>query len=198
MIDAPVRARIDPALNRVGARLHRRGVRAAHVTALGLLVGIAAAASVVLEHWWLALALWLANRLLDGIDGPIARAAAPTPLGGYLDFVADYVVYVSIPVAMAWALPELRLVIACMFAAFLLNIVQLLTLSSIAEQQRRVSSDGRALHFGRGLIEGGETILAYAIALAIPTHADITFSIFAILVLVTAMQRFRDAVRQLA
>ena len=134
---------------------------------------------------------------MDGIDGPIARAGTPTPLGGYLDFVADYVVYVSIPGAIAWAIPDARLAVACMFGAFLLNIVQLLTLSSIAEQQQRARPDGRALHFTRGLVEGTETIVAYALALAMPTHAGTVFYVFALLVLVTAAQRFRDAVREL-
>ncbi|MEO6867566.1 MAG: CDP-alcohol phosphatidyltransferase family protein [Gaiellales bacterium] len=198
MIDTRIRARIDPVLNGIGSRLNRRGVRAGHATAIGLLAGLAAALAAGLQHWWIALALWLANRLVDGIDGPIARAGAPTPLGGYLDFVADYVVYVSIPVAIALALPNTRLAITVMLAAFLLNIVQLLTLSSIAEQQQRARADGRALHFSHGLVEGAETIVAYALALALPSHAGTIFYAFAIMVLITAAQRFLDALRELA
>ena len=40
-----------------------------------------------------ALCVWLANRMLDGLDGTLARTrAATTHWGGYLDILCDFTV----------------------------------------------------------------------------------------------------------
>lgn len=52
------------------------------------------------------LVLILLNRLFDGLDGAVARAAGPTDLGGYLDIVADFAFYVSVPVGSGFAAAE--------------------------------------------------------------------------------------------
>lgn len=197
MLDRPARQLVDPLTAPIASILYGLGVRAGHVTAVGLIVGLGSAASIVTGVWAAALVLWISNRCLDGIDGPIARIDGATDLGGYLDFVADYVVYVSIPLAIALAVPDARLAVGVLFGAYLLNIVQLLTLSSIASQRGDVSDDGRALIFGRGLMEGTETIIAYVLLIALHQHAAAIALIFALLVLGTACQRFAGAVRLL-
>jgi phosphatidylserine synthase len=81
MLDRPVRARIGPPLDGVAARLDVRGIRAGHVTAAALAVGIGACVAAALAAWWVALALWLANLGLDGLDGPARRPGARRRLG---------------------------------------------------------------------------------------------------------------------
>ena len=47
--------------------------------------------------------LLLLNRLLDGLDGAVARAAGGTDLGGFLDITMDFLVYSAIPLRLrAW------------------------------------------------------------------------------------------------
>ena len=79
MLDAWARRRIDPPLDRLGARL--------------------AAAGIVVQAYWVALALILVNRLADGLDGAVARHGRLTDLGGYVDIVADFLVYAVVPFA---------------------------------------------------------------------------------------------------
>ena len=76
MLDAPARRRLLPALEPVAAALEARGGRAWHATAAGLAVGVAACLAAGFAVWPVALALWLGNRALDGLDGaPDVRAA---------------------------------------------------------------------------------------------------------------------------
>ncbi|MCU0618123.1 MAG: CDP-alcohol phosphatidyltransferase family protein, partial [Gemmatimonadaceae bacterium] len=72
------------------------------ITALGLLIGLAAAFAASRAAWGLALGLWCVNRVLDGLDGVVARVSArQSELGGYLDIVADFTVYGAMPIGLA-------------------------------------------------------------------------------------------------
>nr|MCU0618087.1 CDP-alcohol phosphatidyltransferase family protein [Gemmatimonadaceae bacterium] len=75
------------------------------ITAVGLLVGLASAFAASRAWWMLALGLWIGNRILDGLDGVVARVGTTqSELGGYLDIVADFTVYGAMPIGLALAL----------------------------------------------------------------------------------------------
>ena len=78
MLDARFRSLIDPPLNAVGRALAALGVGADHVTFLGLVFGLSAALTVAAGWFWTALALIALNRIADGLDGAVARAAGIT------------------------------------------------------------------------------------------------------------------------
>src|SRR5258708_26105960 len=82
MLDSRLRAMLGPALDTAGRRLAAAGVAPAALTAAGWAAGAGACAATALRAWPAALGLWLANRLLDGLDGPVARAGTPTDAGG--------------------------------------------------------------------------------------------------------------------
>ena len=107
MIDQILRARLAPTLDRAADTLETRGVAPGALTALALAAGLAACVAAAWSAWGLALALWLLNRVLDGLDGPLARRGEATELGGLLDFVSDFVVYSGFVVAVAIARPGL-------------------------------------------------------------------------------------------
>ena len=102
MFDAKLRPLIDPPLNRLGMALARSGVSANLLTFTGLSLGLAGAAAIAFGHLLSGLGLIIANRLLDGLDGAVARVRGPTALGGYFDIVADFAFYVSVPLAACW------------------------------------------------------------------------------------------------
>ncbi|MEH6723841.1 MAG: CDP-alcohol phosphatidyltransferase family protein, partial [Qipengyuania sp.] len=105
MFDARLRPLIDPPLNRIGRALAAGGVTANMLTFLGLVLGLAGAGAIALGQLTIGLALIIANRLLDGLDGAVARANGPTALGGYFDIVADFAFYVSVPLAFGFLDP---------------------------------------------------------------------------------------------
>jgi len=197
MLDAPIRTAIAPGLDRVAARLDRLGLGAGALTAIGLVVGIGACLAAAAEAWTAALALWLANRALDGLDGPLARRRGATDLGGMLDFLADFVVYAGFPLGVAVASTDARLAVITLLATYLLNNVALLSFSSLIERRGLGLGDERSLRFTTGLTEGTETIVCYSLVCLIPEHAATIFWVFAALVTITVAQRVALAVREL-
>src|SRR5260370_678986 len=82
MLDPRMRAMLGPVLDAAGKRLAAAGVPPAALTAAGWAAGAGACAATALRAWPAALGLWLANRLLDGLDGPVAPARTPTDARG--------------------------------------------------------------------------------------------------------------------
>lgn len=194
MLDAALRARLAPAVDGAAQRLAASGASPWALTALGLGVGVGACVAAALSAWPVALALWLANRLLDGMDGAVARASGRvSDLGGLLDFVADFVVYGGFVVGVAIAVPDARVACTVLLATYLLNNVALLSFASLVEKRRLEFGDERSLRLTPGLAEGTETILAYSAICLFPQHAGTIAWAFAAMVLLTVAQRIRLA-----
>ena len=91
MLDLRLRPFKERLLDPTAARLARR-VSANALTGIALAVTLGAAALAAAGQPIAAVAAWLVGRLLDGLDGPVARhRGAASDLGGYLDMVADTV-----------------------------------------------------------------------------------------------------------
>ena len=195
MFDAPIRQRLDQPLDAVAGTIVTRGVTANILTGIGFVVGMAAAAAVVTDHWWVALGLWLANRAIDGLDGSVARRVGPTQLGGFLDIMADFAVYGSMVVAIGWAMPDARLAALFVFLGYYLNGAGFLAWSSlvagrvISAAGTEHAEDERSLNFPAGLAEGFETILAMALILALPAFAVQLMWVWAVIVAISVVQR---------
>jgi len=108
VFDSRLRPLIDPPLNALGRGLAKLGITANALTFAGLALGLGAAVMIAFGHLALGLALILANRLLDGLDGAVARVRGPSLLGGYFDIVADFAFYVSIPLGFGVWRPRTR------------------------------------------------------------------------------------------
>lgn len=186
-----------PVVEAVAAVLDRRGASPAAVTAAGLGVGVGACVAAGLGAWAVALILWLGNRVLDGLDGALARRRGPTDLGGMLDFLADFVVYGGFVLGVAVAVPDARIACSALLVAYLLNSVAQLSFASLVEKRRLELGDERSLRFTPGLTEGTETIVAYAAFCLVPEHAAVVAWVFAAMVLLTVGQRVALAVRTL-
>ena len=105
MFDRQAQTLLHPALNAAARGLVRAGISADTLTWLGFAIGMAAAVAIALQAWWWGLVLLLASRLLDGLDGSVARLTQPTDAGGFLDIALDFLFYAAIPLAFAVANP---------------------------------------------------------------------------------------------
>jgi phosphatidylglycerophosphate synthase len=197
MLDAAVRRALAPTLDRAAGVLAAWGVRAGVLTATGWLVGVGACAAAALRLWPLALALWLGNRLLDGLDGAVARVGSPTERGGFLDIVADFSVYAGFVVGVAIGVPAARLACVVLLAAYYVSGTALLALSSLQERRAQPGGDERSLRFAGGLAEGTETVAVYLLFCLLPRQAAGIAWGFAAAVGVTAVQRIVVALRLL-
>jgi phosphatidylglycerophosphate synthase len=164
MLDGVVRQWIDPSLDRLGQRLAARGVSADHLTLAGLCAGFGCAAAIVASWDMAALLLLAIGRMLDGLDGAVARAAQPTDRGGYLDIVCDFIFYGAVPLAFAMRDPALNaLPAAVLLAVFYANGASFLAFSAIAAKRGMGSGmrGPKALYYTTGLAEGTETIAVF-------------------------------------
>ncbi len=189
MLDSPIRAALGPVLGAAGRRLAAAGVPPVALTAAGWAAGAGACAATALAAWPAALGLWLANRLLDGLDGPVARAGTPTDAGGFLDIVADFSIYAGIILGLAVAVPGARLACVALLTAYYISGTAFLALSSLAERRRQRLGDDRSLRFVGGLAEGTETIAVYVLVFILPRHATVIVWGFTAAVAITAAQR---------
>ncbi|MDA8027338.1 MAG: CDP-alcohol phosphatidyltransferase family protein [Actinomycetota bacterium] len=203
MIDNRARKVLNPLLERAVTPLFRMGVKANAITTIGFGFGLASIVSISMRHNLLALALWLANRLFDGIDGVLARKSTPTDLGGFLDIVFDFVIYGGLLVGIAFGYPNLRLESIILLGTYYVSGTALLALSSITERRARIQNvaserSSKAIRFIGGLAEGGETIIFYVVVMALPQYASIAIGIFIAMVAITAFQRIAMGVERLS
>lgn len=179
------------------------GVSPTAITLTACLVGVTSGVAAAGQHYGLALGLWGANRLLDGLDGTLARAnGKESDLGGYLDLVLDMVVYAAIPLGLALGsdLPFVSLALAALFASFYINSATWMVLSSLLEkrcQGAKARGELTTVTIPRGLIEGLETFIFYSLFLLFPHWLTGLFSLMAGLVVLTSIQRVAWAIRNL-
>lgn len=191
MFDAKLRPLIDPPLNAVGRNLAGAGVTANALTFTGLALGLGGAAAIAFGHLGWGLALIIANRLLDGLDGAVARARGPSDLGGYFDIVADFAFYVSVPLGFGLLAPANLLPALVLVASFVLTGVSFLAFAVIAGK-RGDSTEAhgkKSFFYSTGLAEGAETIAVFiAMCFAPAWFAAIAYA-YAGLCVLTVFQR---------
>lgn len=163
------------------------------VSIIALGVGLLSAAAIVNQAYAAGLGLWLLNRVLDGLDGVVARAHdKQSDFGGYLDLLLDFIVYLAIPIALIVAQPSQVNLWAgiTLLAVYVLNLLSWTTLSTLIEK-RSLQSENRltSVEMPTGIIEGAETIFFYCLFIIIPAYLPYLFVIMSALVMVSAIQR---------
>ncbi|MGQ0466135.1 MAG: CDP-alcohol phosphatidyltransferase family protein [Sporichthyaceae bacterium] len=206
MFDDRLRRRLAPAVGRGAALLDVAAITPNRLSAAGLLAGLLAAAAAAAGWWSAALLGWLLCRVLDGLDGPLARRRAapgpPSAAGALIDLVADFAVYAALPIGVAVGLagaqaeangepagPSTWLPFMVVLGAYCLNAVALLTFSAQAERIGARRDDGRSPSLPTSAAEGVETIAVYGLWLLLPEHAPAIAWAWAGLVLLSAAQR---------
>lgn len=191
MFDARLRPLIDPPLNALGRWLARWGIGANAITLAGLIPALGAAVTIAHEQYFVGLALILVNRLLDGLDGAVARASGLTDFGGYLDTLADYVFYVAVPVAFGLATPANAMPALLLVASFTLTCASFLVFAAIAARRGQETSahGAKSIFYSTGLAEGGETIAVFVAMCLWPAQFPAIAIGFAVLCLLTVIQR---------
>lgn len=185
------------------ARLLGQYASPTQITLIGGIFGLLAAFAVMQAAYGVALLLWLINRVLDGLDGSVARLFnRQTDFGGYIDILVDNVVYAAIPIGFVIAQPRPIIVgtVLTMLAIFYVNNASWMFLSSILEKRNRgVTHSGEmtSITMPDGIIGGTETVIAYALFLLLPLTVEWLFMIYGGLTVVTILQRIVWAQRHL-
>ena len=192
MLDRVAQSAIKPWLTRAASALVRWGISADALTFTGFGLGMAAALAIALDHFSAGLALLLLSRLMDGLDGAVARATAPTDRGGFLDIALDFLFYAAIPLAFAFADPAANaLPAAVLLASFIGTGSSFLAFAIVAAQRGLTSTawPDKGFYFLGGLTEATETLAAFAAMCLWPTwFPQIACGFAALCAITTAMR----------
>jgi len=200
MFDSYLRRFKDQAGTPLARHMSRVSPMAISVSAL--VVGLLATYAAFKGQYLFAFGLWILNRILDGLDGLIARLHnRQSDFGGYVDILIDYIVYAALPIGLVAGSPssEHYLALIFMLAVFYVNSASWMYLAAILEKRATHDPETQTtIVMPAGVIGGFETIVAYGIFLFFPVYTTVLFSIFAILVFITILQRLIWAKRTLS
>jgi phosphatidylglycerophosphate synthase len=153
-----------PSIQRLARQTRRLGLTANQLTLLGFVLGLLAAFLIAFEAYLAGAVAILASRLLDALDGAVARLTQATDAGGFLDIALDFVFYASIPLAFAVSDPARNaLPAAVLLAAFIGTGSSFLAFAVMAAKRglRNLATPNKSFYFLGGLTEASETLLCF-------------------------------------
>jgi phosphatidylglycerophosphate synthase len=199
MLDRVAAAAIRPGVQLLARGLARTGVSPNAVTYAAFVVGLVAALAIAWQFYLAGVLLILFSRLLDALDGAVARLAnKATDQGGFLDIALDFLFYASIPLAFAWANPAHNaLAAATLLAAFIGTGSSFLAFAVMAAKRGMSSMayPDKSFYFLGGLTEATETLVFFVAMCLWPTRFSVLAYIFAALCAVTIFTRISWGLR---
>lgn len=198
MFDAVIRPHIDKPLARMATHLVRWRISANSVTAMGFLLGMGAAGLIASGQFVPGLVLFLVSRVLDGLDGAVARQTRLTDLGGYLDITLDFIVYASMVMGFALADPARNALAAAFLTTSFMAPAATFLAYAIFAAKRGITTEIRgrkSMYYLGGLTEGFETILTLSLMCLLPHWFPVIAIIYALMCWITGGTRIAAAVQ---
>jgi phosphatidylglycerophosphate synthase len=177
-----------PLVDRMARVIVARGISADQVTFTGFGLGGFAALLIALGHSYIAIVPLLLGRLLDGLDGAVARHSVVSDRGAFLDIVLDFLFYAAVPLAFASVDPVAA---AVLLAAFIGTGTSFLGYAIIAEKrgQKSAAYPSKSFYYLGGLTEGAETVACFVAMCLWPQHFAVLAYIYAAMCCVTTGTR---------
>ncbi|HAX92225.1 MAG TPA: CDP-alcohol phosphatidyltransferase [Rhodospirillaceae bacterium] len=198
MLDSLLRPSIDPPLKAMAAVLYRWGVSANMLTAVGFVFSLCSFAALGFAYYGWALIFLAVSRLMDGLDGTVARLSQPTDLGGFYDIVSDFIFYSGIAFFFAVGRPEFALSAAFLVFSFVGTGSSFLAYAILAAKNAKTLSpqqNNKSFVYLGGLTEGSESILALVLICLFPDQFNWIAYSFGILCWLTTCGRVAAASR---
>ena len=190
MFDKRCRAGVERGLRPVGTGLKRAGVSADQLTAVGLLISVAAAFAVAQGRLGLGAFLLAASAVPDLLDGAVAKASGTSsPRGAFFDSVVDRASDMVVLGGFAWYLASVDGGHAAM-----LPLAVMAASSLVSYERARAESLGFTAR--GGLMERAERMLALGASLLFSALMVPILWLMLVLTLFTAGHRFVMVWRQ--
>ncbi len=167
------------------------------LTIAGFVFSILGFITIYLGKYDLTLGLIILSRIMDGLDGPLARQTAATDLGGYLDIVFDFIFYAGTIFFFALGQPENALPAAFLIFSFMATGTTFLAYAIIAAKHN-INHDlqgKKSFFYISGITEGTETILVLIIICLFPEYFKLIAYIFGGLCWLTTIGRIYKAIK---
>lgn len=201
MFDQQMRRVKDAAFAPIGRLFGRFSPLA--LTGVALLFGVGTAVFLFYQLYPWALLAWLLNRSFDALDGVVARQQArQSDFGGYLDTVADFLVYALVPVGLALGRPSAAgmILLPILLTSFYVNAASWMYLAAILEKRgagAKARTEETTITMPAGLVGGTETILFFLAFILFPGWYPWLFGLMAALIGLTIIQRLYWAWRHI-
>src|SRR6476660_3025110 len=159
MFDGHFRANAEQRLRPVGAQLERTGLRADHLTAVGVLMAVGAAVAIGAGALRAGLLLLILTALPDVLDGAVAKASGTaSPRGAFFDSVADRLTDALLLGGVAWFLATTHPGRVAVLPLAVLAVSMLVS-------YERAKADSLGFDARGGLMERAERLVALGIGL---------------------------------
>lgn len=175
-------------------------IRANWITVFGFLVGMLCVPALYFGDTRLALVCIVVNRIMDGLDGAVARVQGPSDLGGYLDITLDFIFYSAVIFGFALMNPAANALAASfLIFAFMGTGSSFLAFAIMAEKRKieRLDYGRKSLYFLGGLAEGTETIAFMVLICLFPSHFSVLAYVFGAICWITTATRIYAGYRTL-
>ncbi|QPG04500.1 CDP-alcohol phosphatidyltransferase family protein [Salinimonas marina] len=201
MLDSLLTPVIKPAVRPLIKWLDKHNISPDQLTLGGFAVGLLAVPLIILGWYYVALAIILGNRLIDGLDGELARFQnSSSSAGGFLDICLDFLFYASIPLAFGlaapaqWGIPAMVLLVS-----FIGTGSSFLAFAIAAEKYAidRPQFANKSFYYMQGLTEGTETILFFVAVCIWPQWFPILAYVFAAACSITIVTRIAGGYKTL-
>ena len=190
MFDKRCRAGVERGLRPVGTGLKRAGVSADQLTAVGLLISVAAAVAVAQGRLGLGAFLLAASAVPDLLDGAVAKASGTaSPRGAFFDSVVDRVSDAVVLGGFAWYLASVDGGHAAMLPLAVMAVSSLVSYERARAESLGFTARG-------GLMERAERMLALGACLVFSAVMVPILWLMLVLTGFTAVQRFVMVWRQ--
>jgi CDP-diacylglycerol--glycerol-3-phosphate 3-phosphatidyltransferase len=184
MFDGRFRAEAERTLKPVGAQIKRTGIRADHLTLLGIAMAAAAAVAIGAGALRAGLVLLILTALPDVLDGAVAKASGTaSPRGAFFDSVADRFTDALLLLGVAWYLADTQPGRIALLPMAVLGASMLIS-------YERAKAEALGYHAKGGLMERAERLIALGFGLLFDSLLIPILWVMLALTLVTAGQRF--------
>ncbi|MDF2152428.1 CDP-alcohol phosphatidyltransferase family protein [Vibrio sp. CAU 1672] len=159
------------------------GGTANQTTLLGFALGCLALPALITQHYMLALAFIVLNRICDGLDGALARIQGITDAGGFLDISLDFLFYSLIPFGFVLANPEQNAIAGAFLIFSFVGTGSSFLAFAVMAGKRGIENpiyQHKSLYYMSGLTEGTETIGCFIAFCLFPQHFTVIAYIFGV------------------
>ena len=165
------------------------------ITLIAFAFGLLSCVLIILNNFYLALVFWLLNRIIDGLDGTVARVSKKqTNWGAYLDIMLDFIIYTLLPISLTIVSNKgiyIYLSLSVMLGTFYINTASWMYLSAVLEKRTGNSSvkELTTISMPTGLVEGTETIILFTLFFLFPDYLPYLFITVSGLTIIGIIQR---------
>lgn len=183
---------IKSPLNSMAMILKNLNVKPDQVTIVGFGFGLVSFIFLWLGWYKLGLVFILVNRVMDGLDGALARITEKTDAGGFLDICLDFIFYSLVIVGFALSNPQINgLPASVLIFSYIGTGSSFLAFAVMAQKYnlKSVKYPHKSIYYIGGLTEGTETIILLVLICLFPAKFPILAYGFAFLCFITTTTR---------